>query len=406
MDINNLNANYPKLLAHMDSAGYSQRYISSVEREIRKIIANPNKWKSYQDIYMAYDEASAQYKNREMRVILGLIMQFDLNGKYPDGKPTRLVLRRTVDWQLIPEFKRLIDYYLEIELNRSRIREVTAKRNAQCTAEFFVAMQDRGILKLDAITEEDIISFYISEDGARIRTSTYSYCIRDVLRICEPICGEVCKRLISFIPVMRTPRKNICYLTPPEAKKIRDTLNDKTGKLSLRDRAIGMLVYYTGLRGGDVVNLGLNSIDWDKDTISVVQQKTGETLELPLTAIVGNAIYDYIKNQRPDIDSNALFLTQDRNPRKISRMGHCNIAATILKAAGIRQNRGNRRGFHIFRHHFTVTMLAHNIPQPIISATLGHLDPDSIEHYAHADIVNLRKCALSIAPFSRDRRAF
>ena len=53
---------------------------------------------------------------------------------------------------------------------------------------------------------------------------------------------------------------------------------------------IGILAIYTGLRGCDIAGLTLDAIDWNRDFIYIRQQKTEIPLELPLTAIVGNAI--------------------------------------------------------------------------------------------------------------------
>lgn len=48
-----------------------------------------------------------------------------------------------------------------------------------------------------------------------------------------------------------------------------------------------------------MAGLTLDAIDWDGDLIYITQQKTEFPLELPLTAVVGNAIYDYLTSERP-----------------------------------------------------------------------------------------------------------
>ena len=56
----------------------------------------------------------------------------------------------------------------------------------------------------------------------------------------------------------------------------------------------------------------MDSIDWSKDIIRVKQQKTDVPLELPLTAVVGNAIFDYITIERPKTGLDEIFLSQSR----------------------------------------------------------------------------------------------
>ena len=67
---------------------------------------------------------------------------------------------------------------------------------------------------------------------------------------------------------------------------------------------------------------------------------------------------------------------------------------------GIRQDKGARKGTHIFRHYLASSLMGNGIPQPIISRTLGHTSPDSLEPYLRADFVHLKECALSIENFS------
>jgi len=64
-----------------------------------------------------------------------------------------------------------------------------------------------------------------------------------------------------------------------------------------------MLAHYTGLRGCDIAGLTIDSIDWDRDFIHIKQQKTEIPLELPLTAVVGNGIYDYLTSESPHTES-------------------------------------------------------------------------------------------------------
>ena len=56
----------------------------------------------------------------------------------------------------------------------------------------------------------------------------------------------------------------------------------------------------------------LGSIDWDRDLIYVKQQKTEFPLELPLTAVVGNAIYDYLTSEPPTQQA-SIFLFHNIN---------------------------------------------------------------------------------------------
>jgi integrase len=123
-----------------------------------------------------------------------------------------------------------------------------------------------------------------------------------------------------------------------------------------------MLVLHTGLRGCDIVMMTLDSIDWDRDIIYIRQRKTDIPLELPLTAVVGNAIYEYLISERPHTESRYLFVSQRKPHGRLKDRSIGNVAVRIMKAAGIRQSKGDRKGFHIFRHHLATTLLANEVP--------------------------------------------
>ena len=143
----------------------------------------------------------------------------------------------------------------------------------------------------------------------------------------------------------------------------------------------------------------MDEIDWEADEIRIVQNKTGIPLVLPLTAVIGNAIYDYITLERPESDVNYLFLGVNRPHDPISPGALWHIASKIYDAAGIRLAEGDRRGTHLFRYNAATTFVGSGIPRPVASAVLGHEDPSSLDHYTFADIRHLRECALSIEKF-------
>lgn len=52
-------------------------------------------------------------------------------------------------------------------------------------------------------------------------------------------------------------------------------------KVLLRDKAIISLLLHTGISGIDIINLKLQSVDWNSDVIRLIQSKTKKELELP-----------------------------------------------------------------------------------------------------------------------------
>lgn len=198
------------------------------------------------------------------------------------------------------------------------------------------------------------------------------------------------------------------YLKDEEITKIREVLDAPDSNISLRDKAVCMTLLFTGLRRGDVAKLQLNDIDWENDTLKVCQKKTEISVAIPLLPLLGNTIYDYLLNERPNIDDPHLFLsTRYSTPGSlISGSVISSIVRKVFKEAGIRQNSGDKQNPHLFRHHMVVTMLGNSIPQPVITQALGHTSPSSIEAYLSADFIHLSECALSIEAFPVPEEVF
>ena len=206
-------------------------------------------------------------------------------------------------------------------------------------------------------------------------------------------------RLIGFLPEITCRRKNIQFLSKDEFKKLQMVLTNKESPLSKRNRAIGLLAMCTGLRSCDIIGLRLDAIDWDNDTISIAQQKTDQPLTLPLAAIVGNAIYDYIHNERPTNSIPEIFLTSRLPYRRMVSGTAMNIASLIMRVAGVRTKKRDSKGLHLLRHFLATEMLSQDVALPVISAVLGHSSPQSTQAYLSADFAHLERCALSIADF-------
>lgn len=136
----------------------------------------------------------------------------------------------------------------------------------------------------------------------------------------------------------------VAQTSSPETQAIRSVLSGNKGGLCLRNHAIGAVLYFTGMRSSDVAGLKFSDIDWGKEEIRIIQKKTGEELLLPLTTAVGNAIFDYAAQERPDSADEHIFLCGTKPYRPISPGTVGNAAQKIYEAAAIRQNKGDRKG--------------------------------------------------------------
>jgi len=400
-----INCNLDKLMSEMlqalTLAGYSNLTLRKLQTVFRKIgrDVQANGCRTYEDVFWRHYANKTKAMLRAGRWQLGAIEYFDATGRLPGGTQRSRIGVNTRYDQLTDDFKAMADHYRESEAKRG-IKASTINvcfHNGVC---FLATLQEKGIRKPDQITAEPVMDYFCGDDGKPGKSGSLRKNLLSFFRACSTVLPEgMADRIIGFIPEIACLRKNIQYLDKEEIVKVRRVLLDKQSDLTKRDRAIGLLALYAGLRSCDITGLLLEGMDWDNDTFSVSQQKTGRRLTLPLPAVLGNAIYDYLQDERPEVPIREVFLTATRPFRRMAS-GDCgNIASIIMDRAGIRTNKGDRRGLHIFRHHLATGMLAHGVPAVVISGVLGHSTPESTQAYLNADFVHLKECALSIGSF-------
>ncbi|MBR3326072.1 MAG: tyrosine-type recombinase/integrase [Atopobiaceae bacterium] len=159
------------------------------------------------------------------------------------------------------------------------------------------------------------------------------------------------------------------------------------------------MLYYTGMRACDVAALRLDSIDWELDLVEIVQAKTGVPLTLPLTAHVGNAVWDYVNGDRGASTVPNVFVSRRWPYGAISADAVRSVSAKIFDAAGVRCTPGCRRGTHLFRRTAATAMLGSGAERSVIAAALGHSSPVTTERYIAADVDGLRRRAIDVSGF-------
>jgi len=395
------------LISHLVENKYRESYIRSFKSEIKKILKTEfnQEIQSYDDHYKSYfNNGLSKRALDQRRQTIGLIKQFDCEGKYPSRARRYRLLHIDHYDTLSDEFKKVVDFWeLYVAGSGQKTSSIATKRQA-CIS-FFSHLNSSGAKAFDEITENMVFNYFIN-DGKVLRGHTSCYRIRRIIKECMPFfSNNVCKKVFLSIPLIKKSKKNYPYLTEEEAGKIMLILKDEFSGLNYRDRAIGLLALLCGVRSCDIAVLKISDINWEKETINIVQQKTGVPLNLPFCLIVGNAIYDYIMEERPKVvDEDHVFLINDREVRPISRrISH--ICEKIMTNAGVRSNYG-KRGFHLFRHWFGVMLLNKGVPCPVISAALGHVSPASLDAYLDSDLKRLKECGRSIEKFSVGKEVF
>ena len=408
MDISNLQKHHPLILEHLHDNGYSRCHIKWMRRCIKLVLnegSSPG-IDSYEQLY--WDEVQRRgYKvtapvRKTLKSVLGCVKRFDLEGIYPQPYLYHGFLAPANSYDLLnDEYKSVIDYYEQTaRLGSKVVHTIYTERRAGIV--FLSHLQNTGVQSITEVSERHVLDFFY--DGEKIiRSKAYKDKITPVLKATIPLYGEPVKKLLSLFPFIPKGYRNYPYLTHLESEKFRTWLEEENSQLTLLDKAIATIAYYTGLRGTDLLSLTPENIDWEKETINLVQSKTGIELTLPMNAIVGNAIWDYLIYERPKSKEKTIFVNGSRPYNKISTTW--DHLKSVFNEAGVRKD-GGRTGVRIFRHHLATALLENRVSLPVISSILGHTSPESIKTYVDADLEHLRECSISIEDFPVAKKVF
>ena len=165
---------------------------------------------------------------------------------------------------------------------------------------------------------------------------------------------------------------------------------DQTTPTGLRDRAILLLLARLGLRAGDIVSLRLADIDWQQATLLVCGKGRRKT-RLPLPQDAGDAVLAYLRQGRPRVADDRIFLTSNAPPRPFSESSAVsNIVRCSITKAGIVTP---SMGANLLRHSAATAMLRGGATLDTVGAVLRHRSPNVTAHYAKVDVVMLQQIA-------------
>ena len=171
--------------------------------------------------------------------------------------------------------------------------------------------------------------------------------------------------------------------------------------LGYRDRAILELLYGTGMRISELVNLNLSALDLD-DAMARVFGKGAKERLVPLAGFALRSVVEWLGPAgRPKLeptswkrrgDSDAVFL--NARGARLSRQGAWLIVRRYAERAGL----GDVVHPHVFRHSCATHMIEHGADIRTVQELLGHASLSTTQRYTRVTTERLRSVFESAHP--------
>jgi integrase/recombinase XerD len=177
-----------------------------------------------------------------------------------------------------------------------------------------------------------------------------------------------------------------------------------TDSISARDKAVVELLYSTGARVSEIIDLNLNDIDSFSNSEGLIttvklRGKGGKERVVPIGSFAVTAVNDYLARSRPTLSKvttqKSLFLNQRGG--RLTRQSAWNIVAKAAQRAGLK----DQVTPHSLRHSFATHLLDGGADIRVVQELLGHSSVTTTQIYTLITIDRLRESYSSAHPRSK-----
>jgi integrase/recombinase XerD len=205
----------------------------------------------------------------------------------------------------------------------------------------------------------------------------YRFLVRDNLRTDDPTVLIAPPKLTRGLPKSLAGDQVEVLLNAPDVSTM----------LGLRDRAMLELLYASGLRVSELVQLALHQVHLDRGVVHLVGKGGRERL-VPMGEEAGHWLQLYLRQSRPELlngqQSDAVFVSIRR--QAMTRQNVWQLIQRYTATAGISAHLSP----HTLRHAFATHLLEHGADLRAVQMLLGHSDLSTTQIYTHVTRLRLR----------------
>ena len=253
---------------------------------------------------------------------------------------------------------------------------------------FLAYLESKGIADIDRIKRQDIMNYLLSRKDMNISGNSISrglVAIKMFYRflVQERLAREDVAGILESPKLIR-PIPSVLLLSEVDSILKGPNLKDPIG---IRDKAAIELLYATGMRVSEIVDLPIEGLNLDMGFVKCKGKGDKERI-VPVGGKAREALSRYIENIRPAMAGKRhdthLFLS--RLGRKISRQTFWKMIKKYTKMARIKKDITP----HTLRHSFATHLLERGADLRVVQEMLGHADISTTQLYTHINKERLK----------------
>lgn len=196
--------------------------------------------------------------------------------------------------------------------------------------------------------------------------------------------GVIQNSPLQQIPTVKSAKKLPAYINQDEINELLDSPLKNNDFPSMRDKMIIEVLYFTGIRRSELIQLKDSSIDFERAILKVRGKGNKERI-IPLSNKLLEHIKDYIVQKEKTIkDSTPYLIVTDKGEQTYPNFVLRKVKKELSALKSIKKSP------HILRHTFATHMLNNGADLNIIKELLGHADLSATQVYTHNTIKKLK----------------
>lgn len=270
--------------------------------------------------------------------------------------------------------------YLKYQRNYS---ELTIESYQREIMQFVDYLKREGIHGFQDVEYQFLRGYLIFLHDQNLNTSTINHKLSTLRSFYRFLQREeyVSDNPFLLIESLKTIQKNPDFLYVDEMEELLDSIDTST-PLGVRNKAMLELMYASGLRCSEVVNLTLAQIDF-QNQILLIHGKGNKDRYVPFHDYASDWLKDYIDDARKTLmnvqhqDHDFVFV--NKNGGRMTNRGVQNIVERI----SMNYDASRKIHPHTFRHSFATHLLESGVDLRIVQELLGHANLSTTQVYTH-----------------------
>jgi integrase/recombinase XerD len=252
---------------------------------------------------------------------------------------------------------------------------------------------------INELKKEDLKNYlsYLNKD--KLNSKTISRNISSIRSFYKFLLIEnyVISNPIELIELPKLKKTLPTVLSEDEINQLLDI--NLTDDYSFRNKAMLELMYATGLRVSELINLKIHDIDLDNALLRTLGKGSKERI-IPIGDFAIKYIREYLNNHRNNLikfkNNDYIFL--NNHGKQLTRQGFFKILKKIAKEKNIKTPFSP----HTLRHSFATHLLNNGADLRSIQELLGHSDISTTQIYTHINNKRLQENYNNFHPHAKD----